>query len=126
MSKKTQIHEILVKYENQVWESFPSIYTKDDIKKMMNQIIIEVGDVLDEDTTTNNIDLENLKKMVIGDVVDAIETYDFEDEIELELSYSNQIDITFNSDKIIRRVKESIYDSFEHFVEVEEEEEVES
>jgi hypothetical protein len=121
MSKKTQIHEILVKYENQVWESFPSIYTKDDIKKMMNQIIIEVGDVLDEDTTTNNIDLENLKKMVIGDVVDAIETYDFEDEIELELSYSNQIDITFNSDKIIRRVKESIYDSFEHFVGVEEE-----
>lgn len=121
MSKKTQIHEILVKYENQVWESFPSIYTKDDIKKMMNQIIIEVGDVLDEDTTTNNIDLENLKKMVIGDVVDAIETYDFEDEIELELSYSNQIDITFNSEKIIRRVKESIYDSFEHFVGVEEE-----
>lgn len=121
MSKKTQIHEILVKYENQVWESFPSIYTKDDIKKMMNQIILEVGDVLDEDTTTNNIDLENLKKMVIGDVVDAIETYDFEDEIELELSYSNQIDITFNSDKIIRRVKESIYDSFEHFVGVEEE-----
>lgn len=59
--------------------------------------------------------------MVIGDVVDAIETYDFEDEIELELSYSNQIDITFNSDKIIRRVKESIYDSFEHFVGVEEE-----
>jgi hypothetical protein len=126
MSKKTQIHEILVKYENQVWDSFPSIYTKDDVKKMLNQIIIEVGDVMDDETTTNNIDLDKLKNIVIGDVVDSIETYDFEDEIELELSYSNQIDITFNSDKIIRRVKESIYDSFEHFVEVEEEEEVES
>lgn len=121
MSKKTQIHEILVKYENQVWDSFPSIYTKDDVKRLLNQIIIEVGDVMDEDTTTDNIELDKLKNIVIGDVVDAIETYDFEDEIELELTYSNQIDVTFNSDKIIRRIKESIHDSFEHFVEVEEE-----
>lgn len=121
MSKKTQIHEILVKYENQVWDSFPSIYTKDDVKRLLNQIIIEVGDVMDEDTTTDNIELDKLKNIVIGDVVDAIETYDFEDEIELELTYSNQIDVTFSSDKIIRRIKESIHDSFEHFVEVEEE-----
>jgi len=125
MSKKTQIHEILVKYENQVWDSFPSIYTKDDIKKMMNKIIIEVGDVLD-DTTNNNIDLEDLQQKVILNVVDAIESFDFEDEVELELTYSNQIDITFQSDKIIRSVRESITETFEQFVEVEEEEEVES
>jgi hypothetical protein len=125
MSKKTQIHEILVKYENQVWDSFPSIYTKDDIKKMMNKIIIEVGDVLD-DTTSNNIDLEDLQQKVILNVVDAIESFDFEDEVELELSYSNQIDITFQSDKIIRSVRESITETFEQFVEVVEEEEVES
>ena len=127
MSKKTQIHEILVKYENQVWDSFPSIYTKDDIKKMMNKIIIEVGDVLD-DTTNNNIDLEDLQQKVILNVVDAIESFDFEDEVELEITYSNQIDITFQSDKIIRSVRESITETFEQFVEVveEEEEEVES
>lgn len=125
MSKKTQIHEILVKYENQVWDSFPSIYTKDDIKKMMNKIIIEVGDVLD-DTTNNNIDLEDLQQKVILNVVDAIESFDFEDEVELELTYSNQIDITFQSDKIIRSVRESITETFEQFVEVVEEEEVES
>jgi|694.fasta_scaffold128109_7 hypothetical protein len=124
MSKKTQIHEILVKYENQVWDSFPSIYTKDDIKKMMNKIIIEVGDVLD-DTTNNNIDLEDLQQKVILNVVDAIESFDFEDEVELELTYSNQIDITFQSDKIIRSVRESITETFEQFVEVVEEEEVE-
>jgi hypothetical protein len=124
MSKKTQIHEILVKYENQVWDSFPSIYTKDDIKKMMNKIIIEVGDVLD-DTTSNNIDLEDLQQKVILNVVDAIESFDFEDEVELELTYSNQIDITFQSDKIIRSVRESITETFEQFVEVVEEEEVE-
>ena len=87
MSKKTQIHEILVKYENQVWDSFPSIYTKDDIKKMMNQIIIEVGDALDEETTSSNINLEDLEQKVILNVVDAIESYDFEDEIELELRF---------------------------------------
>jgi hypothetical protein len=115
----------LVKYENQVWDSFPSIYTKDDIKKMMNKIIIEVGDVLD-DTTSNNIDLEDLQQKVILNVVDAIESFDFEDEVELELSYSNQIDITFQSDKIIRSVRESITETFEQFVEVVEEEEVES
>ena len=125
MSKKTQIHEILVKYENQVWDSFPSIYTKDDIKKMMNKIIIEVGDVLD-DTTNSDIDLEDLQQKVILNVVDAIESFDFEDEVELELTYSNQIDITFQSDKIIRSVRESITETFEQFVEVEEEEEVES
>jgi len=126
MSKKTQIHEILVKYENQVWDSFPSIYTKDDIKKMMNQIIIEVGDALDEETTSSNIDLEDLQKKVILNVVDAIESYDFEDEIELEISYDKRIDVSFESDKIIRTIRESIADTFLDFEEVEEEEEVES
>jgi hypothetical protein len=121
MSKKTQIHEILVKYENQVWDSFPSIYTKDDIKKMMNEIIIEVGDVLDEETTSSNIDLEDLQKKVILNVVDAIESFDFEDEIELEISYDKRIDITFQSDRIIRNVRESISDTFIEFEDVEEE-----
>jgi len=122
MSKKTQIHEILVKYENQVWDSFPSIYTKDDIKKMMNQIIIEVGDALDEETTSSNIDLEDLQKKVILNVVDAIESFDFEDEIELEISYDKRIDITFQSDRIIRNVRESISDTFIEFENVEVEE----
>jgi hypothetical protein len=122
MSKKTQIHEILVKYENQVWESFPSIYTKDDIKKMMNQIIIEVGDVLDDETTSSNINLEDLQQKVILSVVDAIESFDFEDEIELELSYDKRIDVSFDNDKIIRTIRESINDTFEEFAEVEEEE----
>jgi len=126
MSKKTQIHEILVKYENQVWDSFPSIYTKDDIKKMMNQIIIEVGDALDEETTSSNIDLEDLQKKVILNVVDAIESFDFEDEIELEISYDKRIDITFQSDRIIRNVRESISDTFIEFEDVEVEEVVES
>lgn len=121
MSKKTQIHEILVKYENQVWESFPSIYTKDDIKKMMNQIIIEVGDALDDETTSSNIDLEDLQQKVILNVVDAIESYDFEDEIELEISYDKRIDVSFDSDKIIRTIRESITETFEVFVGVEEE-----
>ena len=122
MSKKTQIHEILVKYENQVWDSFPSIYTKDDIKKMMNQIIIEVGDALDEETTSSNIDLEDLQQKVILNVVDAIESYDFEDEIELELNYDKRIDVSFDNDKLIRTIRESITETFEVFVEVEEEE----
>jgi hypothetical protein len=126
MSKKTQIHEILVKYENQVWESFPSIYTKDDIKKMMNQIIIEVGDVLDDETTSSNINLEDLEQKVILNVVDAIESFDFEDEIELEISYDKRIDVSFDNDKIIRSIRESITETFEVFAEVEEEEEVES
>jgi hypothetical protein len=121
MSKKTQIHEILVKYENQVWDSFPSIYTKDDIKKMMNQIIIEVGDALDEETTSSNIDLEDLQKKVILNVVDAIESFDFEDEIELEISYDKRIDVSFENDKIIRTIRESITDTFIEFEEVEEE-----
>jgi len=122
MSKKTQIHEILVKYENQVWDSFPSIYTKDDIKKMMNQIIIEVGDALDDETTSSNIDLEDLQKKVILNVVDAIESFDFEDEIELEISYDKRIDVSFENDKIIRTIRESITDTFIEFEEVEEEE----
>ena len=121
MSKKTQIHEILVKYENQVWESFPSIYTKDDIKKMMNQIIIEVGDALDDETTSSNINLEDLQQKVILNVVDAIESYDFEDEIELEISYDKRIDVSFDSDKIIRTIRESITETFIEFEEVEEE-----
>ena len=122
MSKKTQIHEILVKYENQVWDSFPSIYTKDDLKKMMNQIIIEVGDALDDETTSSNINLEDLEQKVILNVVDAIESYDFEDEIELELNYDKRIDVSFDKDKLIDGIRESITETFEVFAEVEEEE----
>lgn len=120
MSKKTQIHEILVKYENQVWDSFPSIYTKDDIKKMMNQIIIEVGDVFDE-STNDDVDLEDLQRKIIVNVVDAIESHDFEDNVELEISYSNQIGIDFKTDDLIRSVRDSIEETFIVFTEVEEE-----
>jgi hypothetical protein len=88
---------------------------------MMNQIIIEVGDALDEETTSSNIDLEDLQKKVIINVVDAIESFDFEDEIELELSYDKRIDVSFDSDKIIRTIRESITDTFIEFEEVEEE-----
>lgn len=120
MSKKTQIHEILVKYENQVWESFPSIYTKDDVKKMLNQIIIEVGDVMDEDTSSN-VDLDDLQRRITMNVVDAIESHDFEDDVELDLSYSNQINIDFKPDDLIKSVRESIEETFIVFTEVEEE-----
>jgi hypothetical protein len=89
---------------------------------MMNQIIIEVGDVLDDETTSSNINLEDLQQKVILSVVDAIESFDFEDEIELELSYDKRIDVSFDNDKIIRSIRESITDTFEEFAEVEEEE----
>jgi hypothetical protein len=78
--------------------------------------------VLDEETTSSNIDLEDLQKKVIINVVDAIESFDFEDEIELELSYDKRIDVSFDSDKIIRTIRESITDTFIEFEEVEEEE----
>lgn len=120
MSKKTQIHEILVKYENQVWDSFPSIYTKDDVKRLLNQIIIEVGDVMDEDTSSN-VDLDDLQRRIIINVVDAIESHDFEDDVELDLTYSNQINIDFKTDDIIKSVRESIDETFVAFTEVEEE-----
>ena len=126
MNKKTQVHNILSKYENQVWESFPSAYTKDDIKKMMNQIIIEVDEVLEKES--NDIDLDDLQGKIITSVVDVIESFDFEDEVELELNYNNQIDISFDNDSIIRNVRESINEIFDDFtfVEDEETEEVES
>jgi hypothetical protein len=89
---------------------------------MMNQIIIEVGDALDEETTSSNIDLEDLQKKVILNVVGAIESYDFEDEIELEISYDKRIDVSFQSDRIIRNVRESISDTFIEFEDVEVEE----
>ena len=120
MSKKNQIKEILVKYENQVWDSFPSIYTKDDIKKMMNQIIIEVEDAMDEESN-RNIDLEELQRKIIINVVDAIESHDFEDDVELDLTYSNQINIDFKPDDLIKSVRESIDETFIVFTEVEEE-----
>jgi hypothetical protein len=126
MNKKTQVHDILTKYENQVWSSFPSVYTKDDIKRMMNEIIIEVDEVLEKEST--DIDLDDLQQKIILSVVDAIESFDFEDEIELELNYNKQIDISFDNDSIIRNVRESINETFNDFtfVEDEETEEVES
>ena len=126
MNKKTQVHDILTKYESQVWSSFPSVYTKDDIKRMMNEIIIEVDEVLEKEST--DIDLDDLQQKIILSVVDTIESFDFEDEIELELNYNKQIDISFDNDSIIRNVRESINETFNDFtfVEDEETEEVES
>jgi hypothetical protein len=126
MNKKTQVHDILTKYENQVWSSFPSVYTKDDIKRMMNEIIIEVDDVLEKEST--DIDLDDLQQKIILSVVDTIESFDFEDEIELELNYNKQIDISFDNDSIIRNVRDSIKETFSDFTFIEEEEteEVES
>lgn len=79
--------------------AYPSIYTKDDVIKLLtdlqNSVSTEKLPVMDLEA------LEQIKE----NLLDSIETISFEDCVELELSCNNYIEITVDERTIIDEIR---------------------
>jgi len=99
MNKKELINEIA--------EHFPSVYTKDDVVKLINLL----------DDTQQKIDVEELKRR-IRNKIERLSSEDVVDysSVELSMCYDNRVElesIEVQSDTIMDEIEEVIDDYFE-------------
>ena len=93
---KKQIQELLDSKMSQVENAYPSIFTKDDVKVLLNDIISVVEDI--EERGDSQISDEFVSKLK-RQVKDAIIDYDFDYNAEVEL-YDKRIEVSFDTSEI--------------------------
>ena len=120
MIKKENLLEILKTEKNNVNDSFPSIFTKENVITILEGIedlVMTMETEETEETETSNVDVKELVKRIKESVKDTIENFDFDECVSLELSYSNQIEISVEYEEIIRHCNNEIDDTLENYVE---------
>jgi len=93
------MNNIFDKKRAEIIESFPSIFSKEDVIAILNQVESEV-----EAPSQNDI-IESIK----GEVISVIEGFYYEDIIELDL-YDREIKIEVYPDRLARQVEKAIND----------------
>ena len=106
IEKMNTIKEVVEKHQQQVMDSFPSVYSKGDVQHLLGEMLLELEKVSRE-TTKVEFDLEEFKEDVINKVERIIDNYDIEDEIELEMS-GREIQVTFDTSSLKDEIRDSI------------------
>ena len=101
------IREVVEKHQEQVMNSFPSIYTKGDVVHLLGEILLVELEKIESQTKKVEFDLEEFKEDVINKVERIIDNYDIEDEIELEMS-GREIQVTFDTSSLKDEIRDSI------------------
>ena len=120
MIKKENLLEILKIEKNNVNDSFPSIFTKENVITILEGIedlVMTMETEETEETETSNVDVKELVKRIKESVKDTIENFDFDECVSLELSYSNQIEISVEYEEIIRHCNNEIDDTLVNYLE---------
>lgn len=98
-------------FRNSVDSSYPSIFTKDDVKKLIDEIEEKLVSKLNEQSLTqqsaSNIDLDNLKQKLKDTLEGIIDSHDYDDNAEFELSGRSVI-LDFTSRYLNDEVMEGI------------------
>ena len=112
----TNIQQAVASVEN----AFPSIYTKDDVIKLLNSIEIEAPK---EITVLSQSQIDDLCRLIVDQVKDNAENFNSEivdtDSAEFEL-YGNEIQLSsvdIHTDEVARNVVDGIGDVIETFFE---------
>jgi len=100
------IKEVVEKHQQQVMDSFPSIYSKGDVQHLLGEMLLEL-EKLEGQTKKFDFDLEEFREDLIDKVERIIENYDIEDEIELEMS-GREIQVTFDKSSLKDEIRDSI------------------
>ena len=123
------ISEEFVNLTIQVNESFPSIFTKDDVTRLLielEQRIVSHETEEGEVSTSNDFDVKELVQRIKDRVVEAIEEYDFDDNLNFDISYNRQIEVSVETDVLQKICKSEIDETLEDYLEeIEEQNEVE-
>jgi predicted RNA-binding protein Jag len=101
------IREVVEKHQEQVMNSFPSIYTKGDVVHLLGEILLVELEKIESQTKKVEFDLEEFKEDVINKVERIIDNYDIEDEVELEMS-GREIQVSFDTSSLKDEIRDSI------------------
>lgn len=105
--KMNTIREVVEKHQQQVMDSFPSIYTKGDVVHLLGEILLVELEKVESQTKKVEFDLEEFKEDVIDKVERIIDNFDIEDNVELEMS-GREIEVSFDTSNLKDEIRDSI------------------
>ena len=105
------IKEVVEKYQQQVMDSFPSVYSKGDVQHLLGEMLLELEKL--ESPKKFEFDLEEFKEDLLNDIERCIDNYDIEDEIELEMS-GREIQVSFDTSSFKDELRDHCSLFFDH------------
>jgi predicted RNA-binding protein Jag len=99
-------------YKNNVLNSYPSIYTKDDVVHLLELLSQEIDRLPKVEKPLLEIDIEEFKEDVIDKVERILDNYDFEDNVELEVRH-REIFVSFDSGNLMDEIRDDISEYFD-------------
>jgi hypothetical protein len=107
------IREVVEKHQQQVMDSFPSIYTKGDVVHLLGEILLVELEKLESQTKKFDFDLEEFKEDLFEGIERCIDNYDIEDEVELEMS-GREIQVSFDTSSLKDEIRDHCSLFFDH------------
>jgi predicted RNA-binding protein Jag len=105
------IKEVVEKHQQQVMDSFPSVYSKGDVQHLLGEMLLELEKL--ESPKKFEFDLEEFKEDLLNDIERCIDNYDIEDEIELEMS-GREIQVSFDTSSFKDELRDHCSLFFDH------------
>jgi hypothetical protein len=106
------VQKVIEKFETKVHESYPSMYSKDDVIYLLHLLSEEIN-TLPNVKPLLDIDIEEFKEDVIDRVEKIIDNFDFEDNVELEIRSGREIDVSFDSSSLMDEIRDDISEYFD-------------
>jgi len=126
MSTKENVLLILDLQKSNVRESFPSIFSREDVLNLLDGIEDQVKSFEDESVSVN-FDVKKVLNTLINRIQDEVESsldgYDYDGDMSVEMDYDRRVEVEFRpTDGLIDEIKSVIRDTTEEFLEELEEE----
>jgi predicted transcriptional regulator len=118
MTTKENVLLVLDLQKSEVSKSFPSLFSREDVLTILDGIEDQVKSIKSNESVDGDVEskLNELVKQIKENVQDTIENYDFDGEIEVELTHSREIIFEFDSSNLWNEVESSIRDTTEEFI----------
>jgi len=107
------IREVVEKHQQQVMDSCPSIFTKEDVFHLLGEVLLVDLEKVESQTKKVEFDLEEFKEDLIDKVERIVDNFDIEDNVELEMS-GREIDVSFDTSSL----KDELRDSISEFIDM--------
>ena len=95
----------------EVTEAYPSIFTKDDVVKLINKLKFateqEIAAVKTNQPNLTQEDVNNLLADIREGLLEGIKNLDIADFVTLELDYNHQIDINVDTSEVCVNIAEA-------------------
>ena len=105
------VKNLFTGYFNEVVNSYPSVFTKDDVILLLNRINKDVTSIPQpKSVEISNEWLEEIEGEIAEKIEDCIDGIDVDDIVELEL-YNREIEVTLNKRVLTTELRDTIIDS---------------